>query len=122
MIRIITEPYSALSASSPDSHSSLSPTICCCAGFFHLLTALNHAGVSTHFGYVGFLGFQAPGGSARHFSSHSARFWACFATLSAVAFFFFFFFFFFFIVFLLISKLICLSTLFNCVQISNHYY
>ena len=70
---------------SPDPHSSLSPTICRSAGFLHLLTALNRAGVSTRFGFVSFFGFQASGGSARHFSPHSARFWACFSTLSAVA-------------------------------------
>ena len=35
----------------------LVPTICRCAGFFRLLTALNRAGVSTRFGCVGFFGF-----------------------------------------------------------------
>jgi len=73
--------YSASSSPSSLSHSSLSPTTCCSAGFFHLLTPLNHAGVSLHFGCTGLFGFQAPGGSASHLSCHSARFWACFAAL-----------------------------------------
>ena len=85
MIRNYIGPYSASSALSPDSHSSLSPTVCCCANFFHLLTAPNCAGVSWRFGCVGLFGFQAPGGSTRHFSSHFARFLVCFAILSAVA-------------------------------------
>ena len=84
MIRIDIEPYSALSASSPGSHSSLSPTICHCVGFFHLLTALNCARVSTHFGCVGFLGFQVPGGSARPFSSHTAVAWVLHALYEAL--------------------------------------
>ena len=77
--------YSASSSPSSLSHSSLSPTTCCSAGFFHLLTPLNYAEVSLCFGCTGLFGFWAPGGSVSHLSCHSARFWACFAALSALA-------------------------------------
>ena len=77
--------YSASSFPSSSSHSSLSPTTCCSAGFFCLLRPLNHAGVFLHFGCTGFHGFLAPGGIASHLSCHSARFWACFAALSVLA-------------------------------------